>query len=857
MVVRRKRNAIVALRVGDIWLETPSLIRGLVENFFANHFMSRKTIRPSLDGVSFPTLSQDENLLLSAPFSLEEIHSVGEIRIMFDQFHGIGCLPKSLLAYFVTLIPKVNSPFDLGDFRPISLLGLAKVMNSLVAPNQSAFIKGRNLVDGVLVVNEVVDLAKRSGKQCLIFKVDFEKAYDSVEWEFLEYMLRRFGFCEVWIGWIKACVFGGNLSVLVNGSPTGEISIQRGLKQGDPLGAFLFLLVAEGFGGAMRKAVTSNLFHGFKISCDGPSISHLQYADDTLCIGEASVENLWTLKAILRGFELASGLKVNFWKSCLMGINVSDDFMEMASSFLNCIKSVVPFKYLGLPVGANPRRMSTWDPLVASLRKKLNSWRHRHISLGGRISLGGVNGGKKLSWIKWKMVCQDKNKGGLGVQDIKAVNLSLLMKWRWRLLLREDVGLWKEVLVAKYGAHIVHNAVWPSGAIPRMASLWWKDICDLEACVDSRNWVAEMITRSLGNGASTRFWSDKWIGDSLLSVKFPRLYSLSTQKEATVRDLVVVVGERRNWNFLWRRRLFLWEEDSVSQLLALLENLNLSNEEDKWRWVLSTEGEFSVKSAYESLFKEIVIVSPLLPFEAKIFNNIWGSPAPSKVIAFSWQLLHNRVPTKDNLSLRGILHQESGGFCVWCGDIRESSLHLFLHCKVALVVWYAIFKWLGVVIVIPPNLFFLFDCLCESALTKKSKKGFALVWHSVIWSIWLARNNHIFNGVLTDPLELVEAVKVLSWRWSADRLKISPCLFYEWSWDPALLWGSCSVRVVPWCAFAALLLLWWAAAVVLCCGQFPWSFCSLACFMFVFLLFCGCIFVCSCSPSLGMSYALV
>ncbi|MCI32863.1 transposon TX1 putative protein, partial [Trifolium medium] len=94
---------------------------------------------------------------------------------MFDQFHGIGVLPKGMLSYFVALIPKINLPFGLGDYRPISLLGclykimakvltnrLAKVMNVLIASNQSAFIKGRNLVDGVLVVNEIVDLAKRS-----------------------------------------------------------------------------------------------------------------------------------------------------------------------------------------------------------------------------------------------------------------------------------------------------------------------------------------------------------------------------------------------------------------------------------------------------------------------------------------------------------------------------------------------------------------------------------------------------------------------------------------------------------------------------------------------------------------------
>jgi hypothetical protein len=431
----------------------------------------------------------------------------------------------------------------------------------------------------------------RTGKNCMIFKVDFEKAYDSVEWGFLEYMLRRFGFCEMWIGWMKACVFGGNLSVLVNGCPTGQIDIQRGLKQGDPLAPFLFLLVAEGFGGAMKRAVEINLFNGFYVTSDGPCISHLQYADDTLCISDASINNLWTLKAILRGFELASGLKVNFWKSCLMGINVSDNFMEMACNFLNCIQGSFPFKYLGLPVGANPRRLSTWDPLVISLRKKLNSWRHKHISLGGRLVLinsvlnslpifflsfmrmpvqiakkvtriqreflwGGVRGGSKLSWIKWRVVCQQKCNGGLGVRDVKAVNLSLLTKWRWRLLNSGDRGLWKEVLVAKYGSQIVHNENLSIRPYSSCASIWWRDLCNLDYCVDSKNWISEVFKRSLVNGVLTRFWYDLWHGDSLLSVKFPWLFSLSLQKEATVSELVVVDGERRSWNLLWRRFLF-------------------------------------------------------------------------------------------------------------------------------------------------------------------------------------------------------------------------------------------------------------------------------------------------------------
>jgi hypothetical protein len=181
-----------------------------------------------------------------------------------------------MLAFFVTLIPKVSSPMELKDYRPISLLGclykllskvlarrLAGVMNSIISTNQSGFPKGRNLVDGVMVINELVDYAKKAKRQCLILKVDFEKANDSVDWGFLEYMLMRVGFCNKWVEWMKTCVCGGSMSILVNGSPTEEINTHRGLKQGDPLAPFLFLVVAEGFSGLMRNAVNLNLYEGF------------------------------------------------------------------------------------------------------------------------------------------------------------------------------------------------------------------------------------------------------------------------------------------------------------------------------------------------------------------------------------------------------------------------------------------------------------------------------------------------------------------------------------------------------------------------------------------------------------------
>ena len=111
---------------------------------------------------------------------------------------------------------------------------------------------------------------------------------------------------------MKARVFGGNMSILINGCPTEKICIQRNLNKGDSLAPFLFHLVAKGFGRLMRNAVSQSMFKGFDFGNQDLVVSHLQYADDTLCIGKASMENLWTLKSSLRGFELVSRPKVIF-----------------------------------------------------------------------------------------------------------------------------------------------------------------------------------------------------------------------------------------------------------------------------------------------------------------------------------------------------------------------------------------------------------------------------------------------------------------------------------------------------------------------------------------------------------------
>ena len=176
-----------------------------------------------------------------------------------------GNWPKGTNAFFITLVPKTVNPQLLNDFRPISMVGcmykivskilssrLKMVLDKVIDLRQSAFLEGRGLLDSVLVANETLEEVKRKKKEYVVFKVDYEKAYDYVSWEFIYYMLGRLGFCGKWTEWIKNCLESSSISVLVNESPTTEFKPKKGLRQGDPLTPFLFLIVAEGLAGVVR-----------------------------------------------------------------------------------------------------------------------------------------------------------------------------------------------------------------------------------------------------------------------------------------------------------------------------------------------------------------------------------------------------------------------------------------------------------------------------------------------------------------------------------------------------------------------------------------------------------------------------
>ncbi|XP_045797669.1 uncharacterized protein LOC123891830 [Trifolium pratense] len=164
--------------------------------------------------------------------------------------------------------------------------------------------------------------------------------------------------------------------------------LRRGLRQGDPLSPFLFLLAAEGLNVLMEAMVARNLFTGYSIGEQGMvSVSHLQFADDTLLLGVKSWANVRALRAVLVLFETMSGLKVNFSKSMLVGVNISDSWLGEAASVLRCKVGKIPFLYLGLQIGGDPRRLSFWDPVMHRIKNRLSGWKSRFLSFGGRLVL--------------------------------------------------------------------------------------------------------------------------------------------------------------------------------------------------------------------------------------------------------------------------------------------------------------------------------------------------------------------------------------------------------------------------------------------------------------------------------------
>nr|KYP48620.1 Putative ribonuclease H protein At1g65750 family [Cajanus cajan] len=355
----------------------------------------------------------------------------------------------------------------------------------------------------------------------------------------------------------------------------------------------------------MSKAVQECVFTGYMVGGDAVPVSHLQYADDTILVGDATLSNGWANKAILQLFELVAGLKVNFFKSQLLGVNVDQVWLQSLAQF----KKLSKWKSKLLSFGG---RLVLLKSVLHSISIHFLSFFKApkgiisHLeSLFSNFLWGGDDEHRKLVWVSWVDVCREKQYGGLGLRDLRAFNFVLLGKWRWRLLVERD-RLWNKVLTSLYGVPSL-TSKGRRGSVSR----WWLDLWSIDVCDGiSWDWFSTMCVRVLGNGRNTSFWKDSWCTTTPFCVRYGRLFFITINSEATMADMCFGRGGGVEWNWRWRRPLLSFQNEVIwltviwsiwlarnalifsNKMLSTLDVLEMVKLRT-WKWLKARDNSFS------------------------------------------------------------------------------------------------------------------------------------------------------------------------------------------------------------------------------------------------------------------------
>ena len=261
----------------------------------------------------------------------------GDVMATLEELRSPQANMEKINKSYLFMLPKRQGAESIDDYRPIALSNsiylimakvlankLKEVIGALIGPLQYAFIPWRQLPDSVVLAGEILATWKAKGMTAFMWKVDFAEAYDSLDWRFLWVVLRKRGFPEEWVKWMKRCVMSQSFSVLVNGQPTGGwIQPQRGIRHGCPLPPMLFILVADVLYSSAVQACARGRLKGFQTRSHPLGIPLLQYADDTLFFMEGAMEEAKNLSALLDVFADCSRLRINRDKSEFIGFGMS------------------------------------------------------------------------------------------------------------------------------------------------------------------------------------------------------------------------------------------------------------------------------------------------------------------------------------------------------------------------------------------------------------------------------------------------------------------------------------------------------------------------------------------------------
>lgn len=389
---------------------------------------------------------------------------------------------------------------------------------------------------------------------------------------------------------------------------------------------------------------------------------------------------------------------------------------------------------------------------------------------------------RSVAWVCWEEVCKPKIMGGLGIKNWEGFNRAMLSKWRWRLC-SESGSLWARIISAKY--NVVNGRI--RNYTRRHVSSWWRDIQKFFFEPQQGAWLDSSLSLSVGKGNRTSFWHDNWSGPIPLASKFNRLFTLSTQQNASIQEVGSWRDDSWVWHLSWRRELRDREKAWLQELVSEIGIIQLKKDaSDCWKWLPCLDG-FSVSSAYSTLSG-----SPSVP-PAPVFKHVWQMLAPSNTKAFVWRVMWDRIQTRSNLYRRSILATVDDLHCPFCHREIESTDHLLLSYSYAYKVWSNCSNWLGIISVFPKSCREHFLQFPFGTWNSNQRLAWWSLWSAVVWSLWSWRNKLIFQHEVLDWSNLLEIIQWRSWSWITTMNRDFRCSLFEWTSEPR----ACIAQIGP------------------------------------------------------------